>query len=100
MEILVLVEPINGQGFRARCGEPMPLSAEGATGEEALSKLQKLIQGRLSSGAKLLPLEVAAERHPWLKIGPIFREDDPLVQEWKQIMEENRQNAERDPSFL
>src|SRR5205809_711254 len=99
MEIPVLVEPITGQGFRARSGEPVSFCAEGATPEEALGNLEHLIQGKLRNGAELRRLSVP-ERHPWLRMGAIFRENDPAVEDWKNIMEENREKAEQDPSYL
>lgn len=62
--------------------------------EEAVTKLHQLIQNKLSNGAELRSLVVAVERHGWLKKLPVFDEDDPLVQDWKKIMEENRLSAE------
>lgn len=100
MEIPILIEPMNGRGYRARSGEPMPLSAEGETREGAVRSLQQLIEERLKNGAELASLQVSHTKHPWINLPPIFRENDPLVQEWKEIMEENRARAETDPNYL
>ena len=42
MEIPVLVEPLPEGGFRARCGDPFALTAEGATPDAALYHLRDL----------------------------------------------------------
>jgi hypothetical protein len=62
MEIPVLIETVQNNGFRARTGEPLPLSAAEYTG--------------------------------------FFREDDPIVLEWLQIMKENREKDENDSNYL
>ena len=58
MQIPVLIEPTPGNGFRARSGEPLVLTAEGSTRDEALGRLRSLIQGRVAGGAQIVPLEV------------------------------------------
>ena len=58
MQIPVLVEPIAGNGYRARGGEPLALTAEGPTRDAALAELIKQLQARLQSGAEIVPVEV------------------------------------------
>ncbi|GEM_PF-1451908 len=41
MQIAVLVEPVANSGFRAKAGEPLPLSADGATPDEAVRNLHE-----------------------------------------------------------
>src|SRR5205823_2705582 len=53
MQIPVLIEPVAGNGFRARGMETAAVSAEGATQEEALENLKKLLHSRLPAGARL-----------------------------------------------
>jgi hypothetical protein len=89
MQIPVLVEPVGNNAFRARSGEPVPMTAEGATRDEALQKLRQLVESRLSAGAELTSLEVGPTEHPLLKFAGIFA-DDPLHEEWLQAMAENR----------
>ncbi len=96
MEIPVLVEPVPGNGYRARGGEPLALSAEGATREEALQNLRSLVQGRLVAGAVLVPLEVPAADNPWLAIAGMFK-DDPMFKEVVEIMVERRRQDDADP---
>lgn len=92
MEIPVLVEPLpSGKGFRARAGDPLGLSAEGATRDEALHQLQSLTNGRLSSGAEIVPMHVGTG-NPWVDSAG-FLPDDELTREWMDILRENRKKA-------
>jgi hypothetical protein len=100
MEIAVLVEKIAGNGFRAKGGEPFGLEAEGTTRDEAVQKLRALIDHKLRSGAEVLKLEIPTKDNPWHRMAGTLDPNDPLVQEWIQIMEENRRKADEDPDFL
>ena len=79
MQINVLVEPLNGKGFRATGCEPFALAAEGATREEALNCLRSQVQARLSAGAEVVALEVTPAEHPLMKFAGMFK-DDPLIE--------------------
>jgi predicted RNase H-like HicB family nuclease len=100
MEIPVLIEPVPPNGFRARSGEPLGLTAEGATREEALQKLRELVTKRIADGGQMVPLDLPAASNPWLRMAGIWEKDDPLIEEWKQAMEENRRAADADPDYL
>ncbi|HXG08517.1 MAG TPA: hypothetical protein VNK04_01890 [Gemmataceae bacterium] len=99
MKIPVLVEPVAGNGYRARALE-FAISAEGATEDEAVRKYQELIQEKLKAGARVFQIEVAEQDNPWLRMAGTLDLNDPLVKEWIEIMEENRQKADEDPDFL
>lgn len=99
MQIPVLIEPIAGNGYRARGAEPFALSADGATREEALAKLREQLQERMKAGAAIVPLEVGPEPHPLAKFAGMFK-DDPLIEEWKQSMAEYRKSIDDDPDAL
>jgi predicted RNase H-like HicB family nuclease len=99
MQIPVLIEPVASNGYRARGVEPFALVAEGATPEEALGKLRALLAGKLAAGAKIAVLDLPAPENPWLRAAGIWKKDDPLVEEWKRVMEENRRAADADPDF-
>ena len=90
MEIPIFIEPIASKGFRARTGEPLGLCAEGVSKEEALGNLQILLSKRLQNGAELTTLSIGPPPHPFQNFKAIFKPDDPMVQEWLQIIEENR----------
>jgi hypothetical protein len=95
MRIPVLVEPAANNGFRARAGEPLPLTAEGATADEAVRNLRAAMDRQLTNGKQLLSVDVAAE-NPWLALAGTHDANDPLVQEWKQEMAAYRQEVEDD----
>jgi hypothetical protein len=100
MQIPVLIEPVAGNGYRARAAEPFALSAQGATRGDALQKLRELIGDKLRSGAEIVPLELPGADNPWLNPIGRLNPEDPLVKEWIQIMEENRRKADEDPDYL
>ena len=96
MQIPVLIEPVTDHGFRARVGEPLPVSAEGATPEEAVRNLRAAMDRQLKNGKQLRSLDLAPE-NPWLALAGMHDPNDPLVQEWKQEMAAYRQEVEDDP---
>jgi hypothetical protein len=93
MQVSVLIERVPGNGYRAKGGEPFCLSAEGATRDEALQELRHLIEAKVSAGAEVVTLDVPISEHPWLPFAGMFR-DDPLVEEWKKTMVEQRRQAD------
>jgi hypothetical protein len=91
MEIPVLIEPIPGSGYRASGGEPFAIVVEGPTREEALARFKGQIASRLSNGASVASVEVpAAASHPLAEFAGMFSNDDPLVQEWLEIIRQQR----------
>lgn len=100
MQIPVLIEPVAGNGYRARSLIPDAITAEGKTDTEALQKLRERIQEQLAAGARVAYLDIAFEEHPLLRAAGIFQPNDPLVQEWKQIMAENRRKDDEGPDLL
>jgi predicted RNase H-like HicB family nuclease len=97
MQIPVLLEPVAGNGFRARSGEPVPISAEGSTREEALRNLQRLLENMVRHGAEIAALEIPSRSHPLAPFAGMLA-DDPLFDEWIQAMREYREKAESDPT--
>src|SRR5262245_45892714 len=95
MNIDVFVEPVAGNGYVAKSGEPLPLRAEGATEEEALAKLKSALQLRMNTG-RLVSLPIGPEPHQLAKFAGIFPPDDPIVQKWLEVMAENRRQADQD----
>lgn len=99
MQIPILIEPVAGNGYRSRGGEPYALSAEGATREEVLAKLHEQVQARMQAGAAVVSLDLPAEPHPLARYAGVFSPHDPLVQEWIEVMAENRRKADADPDL-
>jgi hypothetical protein len=96
MKIAVLIEPVPGNRFRAKGGEPLAMSAEGATRAEAIARLKTLIANRLTVGTELISLELGAEEH---SLAPVsgWTKDDPLLDEWQQAVADYRHRVEDDP---
>jgi hypothetical protein len=98
MEIVVLIEPMSDNGFRATGAGLGALTAEGATRDEALQNLRLLVQERIAQGAEVTALQVTTpSSHPLASSAGIFRPDDSAVQDWLQIMAENRRIADDNP---
>jgi hypothetical protein len=100
MRVQVFLDPIAKGGYRATAGSPFPFTAEGETPYEALEKLKQLIRERLEAGAAVVPIDIPAQEHPILQCAGVFRADDPLVQEWLKIIEEQRRQVDADPDYL
>jgi hypothetical protein len=98
MHIPVLIEPIAGDGYRARSGEPLPLCVEAATREDALAKFQQELRSRLENGAELFALEVPPKPHPLAELVGIFK-DDPGIEDWKKSMAAYRRKIDKHPEL-
>jgi len=99
MEIPVLIEPVAGNGYRAKCGEPLPITAEGRTRDEALANLRRLVQERVAAGAEVAALKVSGNdaANPWVEFAGIYDPDDPVVQAWEKAMAEHRRKIDEHP---
>ena len=98
MQIPVLIEPIDGNGYRARGAEPFALVAEGPTREAALAKLKKLVQARLRKGAEIVSMDLGQEPHSFAEFVGMFKED-PLIEDWKRDMAEYRRKIDEQPDL-
>ena len=99
MSIQVLIERLANNGFRATSGEPIPLTVEAPTRDEALSQLRKRLEARLEKGAELVPLEVASESHPLAEFIGMYSPDDPVVAAWKKSMADYRRKIDEHPEL-
>jgi hypothetical protein len=96
MKIPILVEPIANDGFRATSGPPFAVSADGATRDEAMTRLREEIDRRLAEGAVVVSLEIkASEEKPAIWGIGMFR-DDPLFDEWQEAIEEYRRKVDEE----
>ncbi len=95
MQIPVLIEPVNNNGYRATIGPPVAMAAEGATRDEALGRLQQALQDRLGAGAEISALEVAVQVHPLAAYAGMFK-DNPLFDAWQQAIADYRRQADQD----
>ena len=90
MDIPVLIEPVPGSGYRAKTGEPFATAADGATPDEALAKVKGSVQRQLEHGSRVVSLQVSPTEHTWLPFAGMFRKDDPVVQEWLDVLRSRR----------
>jgi predicted RNase H-like HicB family nuclease len=95
MQIRILIEPIAGNGYVARGGEPLALTAEGASQDEALANLKEKLQARLCHGAVVVSLELPSQPHPLAEFAGMFK-DDPLIKGWKKSMAAYRRKVDKD----
>jgi hypothetical protein len=95
MQIPILIEPIAGNGYRARGGEPLALTAEGASQAESLANLKEKLHARLGGGAVVVSLELPSQPHPLAEFAGMFK-GDPLLKEWKKSMAAYRQKVDKD----
>jgi hypothetical protein len=89
VEIPVLIEAVQGNGYRASTGQPLSLVGEGATWEEALAKLQQALQARLAAGSQVVALQLPGTEHPLAQFAGMYK-DNPLFDEWQEAIAENR----------
>lgn len=92
MQVAVLVERIGEQKYRAETAQPVSLSAEGGTREEAVDRLLELAQKRLATG-EILHLELAegAVSHPWVPYAGIWKDHPDFEAFLGNIADERRQ---------
>jgi hypothetical protein len=99
MQIPVVIERVAENSCRAKVGEPVPCSAEGATPDEALQKLRELVADRMANIIRVVPLELVPAKHPWAPFGGTLR-DEPLCDAWQQAMADYRRQMDEDPDVL
>jgi hypothetical protein len=97
MEIPVLVERVEGDGYRARGLEPFGVTGEGATQEEAVRKFREQVESRIAAGARLVQVNIPERHeHPWDRFFGTLQEDDPAIKQWEQFVEEYRREIDED----
>lgn len=93
MDVSVILERVGTNGYRARCGEPLAASAEGATRDEALDRLRGILAEKVAAGdIEIVRLRVPAPR----PAGPIWP-DDEFTRDWLEGIAEARRRADQEP---
>jgi len=92
MELPVLIESLpGGVRYRARMGDPINLSAEAATPEEALQLVQTEFQRLLGEGARIAAISFP----PSSPIpAPGWLPEDELTREWLDAVEVYRKECD------
>jgi hypothetical protein len=102
MKIPVLIESLPDKRFRAS-GAAWQMSAEGQTSEEALDRLRREVQQRLSRVSLIAFLDLDTEQllpspakdHPLARFAGCMK-DDPLYDEWQTAVAEYRASCDED----
>ncbi len=100
MDVCVMLEQVERDGYRATTFAPAPLVAEAATRDEAIAKLRDLLCQKLA-GAELIQLQIPIETHPdpWLAFAGIWR-NHPEAAEIENNLREYRREVNADPGRL
>lgn len=94
MQIPVIVESMASGQFRAQGMPPFTAVAEGATSEEAVSKVRVELSKEVEAGKRLVLVDVSAkEENPWLAMAGWLK-DDPMFDEWQEAIKENRRKQD------
>jgi hypothetical protein len=100
MEISVILEQVNGNGYRATTLVPTTLVAEAPTRDEAVDKIQSLIVERLSHAELIqVTIPVTAHINPWLAIAGTWR-DHPEIDQVQENIDAYRREVDADPDRL
>jgi predicted RNase H-like HicB family nuclease len=99
MRIPVLIEKVAGNGFRAKGGEPFTFSVDAETRDEALAKIQQMIDKKIAEGGEIVELQVPELEHPLLRMAGALDPNDPMVRDWLATMAENRAKNDLDPDY-
>ncbi len=96
MQIHVRLESVSKGCFRACTRGAQPLCAEGATSDEALSKLGELLESKLGPEARAITL--FPDSNPWALGSGMFK-DDQYSALWMEEIVRRRDEIESDPSI-
>ena len=100
MDISVMLEKVNGNGYRATALVPTPLVAEAATRDEAVVRIRDLIHEKLSHVEVIqVAVPFAASPNPWLAIAGTWR-DHPDVDKVVENIEAYRREVDSNPKRL
>ena len=97
MEISVPLEPLPGGGYQARSADALGFTTQADTPDAALLHLRELIESRAASGTILTSIKIPTRQEAYSYLGGGMYKDDPLYDDWRQAVEEYRQQVEDDP---
>ena len=92
MEIPVLIEPVEGKGYRASV---FSIVAEGTTKEETLANLKTAIGQRLAAGGEIASITIPMSR-PWMAYAGTWDPDDLRIAEWWEEVEKFRRERDNE----
>ncbi len=96
MQIPVVIEPLPNNRFRAQSSSPLPMIVEGDSAEESLRLWREKFASCLPTDAEVQVVSASAippGLPPWAKyVGEL--KDDPLLDEWRECVEEYRRQRD------
>jgi hypothetical protein len=97
VEINVLVEPLDGDRYRATSLSLPGFRSEGGSRDEALAQLQQLIRNQIGNAEiTKLEVELPGGSHPWMAFAGTWK-DRPDLAEFEQNIREYRREIDADP---
>lgn len=100
MDVSVIIERVNENGYRATAMVPTPVVAEGSSREEAVNRVRTLIEEKFARAELVhLTIPVPAEPNPWLAIAGTWR-DHPDIDEVVENIEAYRREVNENPNRL
>jgi len=79
MQVTVFIERLAEHIYRAATTQPIALSTEGSTRDEALDRLRTLAQQRLTAGEMVcLDIPEVSVPHPWVPFAGIWKDHPDL----------------------
>ncbi len=92
MQVTVFIERLDEHIYRAATAQPIALSTEGPTRDEALERLRALAQQRLTAGEMVcLDIPEVPVPHPWVPFAGIWKDHPDLDAVLEHIAEARRQ---------
>jgi hypothetical protein len=97
MEIAVIVEKVDDNGFRARASMPEALSIEGPSRDAVLTGMRALLQEKLADVEVIrLDISVPGEENPWLAVAGMWKGNSDAL-EAEEYARQYRQQVDADP---
>jgi len=95
MTITAFVQELAEGRFRAAASQPIVVSAEGSSREEAMTRLTALAQEQLSQGEIVqIDLPAVATVNPWMRFAGIWK-DHPEFDEYRANIAEYRRSVDQ-----
>jgi hypothetical protein len=100
MDVSVILEKIEENGYRASAFVPAPMVAEAATRDEAVDRIRAMLSERLA-GTEVIQVAVPAttKPNPWLAIAGTWR-DRPDMDQVMENIQTYRREVDADPDRL
>jgi predicted RNase H-like HicB family nuclease len=92
MNLTILVEQLDSDKFRAETSQPVSLTTEGSSREEAIQRLRELAERRLQGG-ELVRVEIKGNNQlsPWTRFAGVWKNHPEFDQYVENVAEYRRQ---------